>query len=224
LLTSAGLWEKIPEALRRVVSAVERGEAPETPKPGDPAFENMQVHLVASNRLALEAAAARAAALGLAVHLIGASLAGEARAAGEAVAERLINYRNSTGRTQGELHKHAALIWGGETTVTLGPHPGRGGRSQELALAAARVLAQAGPAAAGTALLAAGTDGRDGPTDAAGAFVESGTWAEIARQGRDPDRDLAGHDAYASLDAAGALLRTGLTGTNVMDVVIGLVE
>jgi hydroxypyruvate reductase len=71
-------------------------------------------------------------------------------------------------------------------------------------------------------LLAAGTDGRDGPTDAAGAVVDGGTWDAIATAGRDPSRDLAAHDAYHALDAAGALVRTGLTGTNVMDVVIGI--
>jgi hydroxypyruvate reductase len=72
------------------------------------------------------------------------------------------------------------------------------------------------------ALLAAGTDGRDGPTDAAGALVDGTTWACISDAGRNPDHDLAAHDAYHALDAAGALLRTGPTGTNVMDVVIGL--
>ncbi len=72
------------------------------------------------------------------------------------------------------------------------------------------------------ALLAAGTDGRDGPTDAAGAVVDEGTWESIRGQGRRPDSDLARHDSYAALDAAGALLRTGLTGTNVMDLVFGL--
>jgi hydroxypyruvate reductase len=112
-------------------------------------------------------------------------------------------------------------IWGGETTVTLGDvPPGLGGRCQELALAAARVLDGARP---GIALLAAGTDGRDGPTDAAGAIVDGGTWRAAATAGRDPARDLAGHDAYRALDAAGALLKVGLTGTNVMDVVIGVV-
>jgi hydroxypyruvate reductase len=97
--------------------------------------------------------------------------------------------------------------------------PGIGGRCQELALAAARVLAGAPPQ---VALLAAGTDGRDGPTDAAGAIVDGATWSAIARAGRDPARDLAAHDAYPALDAAAALIRTGLTGTNVMDVVIGV--
>jgi hydroxypyruvate reductase len=74
----------------------------------------------------------------------------------------------------------------------------------------------------GLALLAAGTDGRDGPTDAAGAIIDGKTWAAIAEKGRDPARDLAVHDAYHALDAAGALLRPGLTGTNVMDIVIGI--
>lgn len=112
------------------------------------------------------------------------------------------------------------MIWGGETTVTLGADStGLGGRCQELALAAARVVEGAPE---GIALLAAGTDGRDGPTDAAGAIVDGGTWRGIAARGRDPGRDLAAHDAYHALDAVGALLRPGLTGTNVMDIVIGV--
>jgi glycerate 2-kinase len=112
------------------------------------------------------------------------------------------------------------MIWGGETTVTLGQaSTGLGGRCQELALAAARVL---DGAPRGTALLVAGTDGRDGPTDAAGAIVDGGTWSAITARGRNPARDLAAHDAYNALDAAGALLRPGLTGTNVMDIVIGI--
>ena len=110
------------------------------------------------------------------------------------------------------------MIWGGETTVTLGADPGLGGRCQELALAVAQALAGSGD----VSLLAAGTDGRDGPTDAAGAIVDGGTWAAIRAAGRDPERDLARHDAHPALDAANALLRPGLTGTNVMDVVIGL--
>jgi len=73
------------------------------------------------------------------------------------------------------------------------------------------------------ALLAAGTDGRDGPTDAAGAIVDGATWRAAIAAGRDPARDLAAHNAYRALDAAGALMRVGLTGTNVMDVVIGVV-
>jgi hydroxypyruvate reductase len=104
--------------------------------------------------------------------------------------------------------------------VTLGEGTsGLGGRCQELALAAARTLDGAPP---GVALMAAGTDGRDGPTDAAGAVVGGGTWSAISEAGRDPARDLEAHDAYHALDAVDALLRPGLTGTNVMDVVIGV--
>ena len=142
-------------------------------------------------------------------------LAGEATAAGASVAATLMQ-----DYAAGETPQRRCRIWGGETTVTLGEGAtGLGGRCQELALAAAKVLAGA---PAGLALLAAGTDGRDGPTDAAGAIVHGGTWAAVVAAGRDPVRDLEAHDAYRSLDAAGALLRPGLTGTNVMDVVIGV--
>ena len=112
------------------------------------------------------------------------------------------------------------LILGGETVVRTGPHHGRGGRCQELALAAAQKMSESPDAV--MALLAAGTDGRDGPTDAAGAIVDPGTWGMIVAAGRDPDTDLAGHASYDALLAANALYRPGLTGTNVMDIVIGL--
>jgi glycerate 2-kinase len=218
LLEDAGLWERVPDAVRRELLAAESGETAETPKPGDQAFARVTHDLIASNRLAVDAAAARAAALGLVPEVARAPLAGEAARAGERIAATLLQH---CGR--GEIAQHSprrCFVWGGETTVTLGDmRPGIGGRCQELALAAARVLAGAPPR---VALLAAGTDGRDGPTDAAGAIVDGATWSAIAHAGRDPARDLAAHDAYPALDAAAALIRTGLTGTNVMDVVIGV--
>ena len=97
--------------------------------------------------------------------------------------------------------------------------PVSGGRSQELALAAARDLRGVPPP---VALLAAGTDGRDGPTDAAGAVVDGTTWDRIAAAGRDPEQDLLHHDSYPALAAADALIKTGPTGTNVMDIVVGI--
>ena len=219
-LESCGLWDRIPAALRDRLTAVERGEAPETPKPGDPAFARVETRLIASNRLALEAAATRASALGLAPRVMEPVLSGEAADAGRRIALTVLTYCQRSG-SQPEPAP-ACLIWGGETTVTLGAaRSGRGGRSQELALAAAERLAAA-PAGTAAAILAAGTDGRDGPTDAAGAIVDPDTWAAVRRAGRDPARDLAAHDAYPALDAAGALLRPGLTGTNVMDVVFGI--
>jgi glycerate-2-kinase len=220
LLEGAGLWARISESMRRVLAAAESGETAETPKPGDEAFAQVTLELIASNRLAVEAAAKRAAELGLAPEVAETPLAGEASAAGTSVAASLLQNCGPRGNTQ-PAGGRRCFIWGGETTVTLGEAPpGLGGRCQELALAAARALDGVPP---GVALLAAGTDGRDGPTDAAGAIVDGRTWRAAAEAGRDPARDLATHDAYRALDAAGSLLRVGLTGTNVMDVVIGVV-
>jgi glycerate 2-kinase len=221
LLERVDLWRRIPESARRLVRSTEQGKTAETPKPGDPDFSRVTLELIASNRLALEAAAARAAELGLSPSVMDQPIAGEASAAGASIAATLLNdcaqSRVSRPRARGGP---ACIIWGGETTVTLGRHPtGLGGRCQELALAAARVLSETH---APVTLLAAGTDGRDGPTDAAGAIVDRDTWHAIALAGRDPARDLVAHDAYHALNAAGALLRPGLTGTNVMDVVIGI--
>lgn len=229
LLEEAALWSRIPESARQLVRSALAGKTAETPKPGDQAFARVTIELVASNRLALEAAAKRAAELGLAPFVTEAPLAGEASVAGTSVAASLLHncvrfpFPQPTrhGRSEpGSGGGADCLIWGGETTVTLeAGSSGLGGRCQELALAAARVLAGA---AAGPALLAAGTDGRDGPTDAAGAVVDGHTWSDIEASGRDPAADLSRHDSYRALDAAGALLRPGLTGTNVMDVVIGI--
>jgi glycerate 2-kinase len=219
LLERADLWRRIPESARTLVSSVESGMTAETPKPGDQAFARVTSELIASNRLALEAAAKRATELGLVPSIMETPISGEASAVGATIATSLLDQSAVDPDTQaGEF----ALIWGGETTVSLGDNGGGlGGRCQELALAAARVLKNAPD---GLALLAAGTDGRDGPTDAAGAIVDGKTWVTIAAKGRDPARDLAAHDAYHALDAAGALLRPGLTGTNVMDIVIGICE
>jgi glycerate 2-kinase len=218
LLERTSLWSRIPEAARQFMVSMESGEMAETPKPGDRAFARVTTELVASNRLALEAAAKRAAELGLAPRMMETPLAGEASTAGASVADNLLNNCVQLPISQ-PTRSPLCLIWGGETTVSLGVEPaGVGGRSQELALAAARALAGAD----GPALLAAGTDGRDGPTDAAGAFVDGKTWDAIAARGRDPALDLARHNAYPALDSVGALLKPGLTGTNVMDIVIGI--
>jgi glycerate 2-kinase len=215
LLENARLWDRMPQPARALVASAEAGETPETPKPGDPLFSRVTLELIASNGLALEAAATRAAGLGLSASIIPTPISGEAALTGARLAGQLLEQANAAAPANGSV-----LIWGGETTVTLGESGGGlGGRCQELALAAARVLKNA---PAGLALLAAGTDGRDGPTDAAGAIVDGRTWTAIGEKGRDPARDLAAHDAYRSLDAAGVLLRPGLTGTNVMDIVIGI--
>jgi hydroxypyruvate reductase len=182
---------------------------------GDPAARLVTHQVVAGNRTALDGGAHRARELGYHVVLEDAPLAGEARVAGEALAERLLGLEGD--------RDGVCLLAGGETTVALGMGAaGTGGRAQELSLAASRVLAERPEGR--LLLLAAGTDGRDGPTDAAGAVVTPSTWAAVRAAGLDPAEALARHDAYPALDGAGALLRTGQTGTNVMDVVVGLIR
>ncbi len=235
ILQRAKLYHRLAPSFREHLAGTQRGVVPETPKPTHPAFAHVTARVIVNNRSALEAARVRAAGLGIAdVTVADATLEGNAADAGAALAAALIARRaQAAGRA-------SILICGGETTVTI-PHPSltpglrarsesgalppeprpQGGRCQELALAAARVLAEAGEAARGITLLAAGTDGCDGPTDAAGACVDARTWDAIRDAGRDPAVALSAHESYAALDAAGALLRTGLTGTNVADVVIG---
>ncbi len=109
-------------------------------------------------------------------------------------------------------------IWGGETTVMLPPEPGRGGRNQHLALAAAAELA----GTPGVYFLSAGTDGTDGPTDDAGALVDGGTLERAALDGFEARSCLAAANAGSLLESSGDLVQTGPTGTNVMDLMIGL--
>jgi glycerate 2-kinase len=233
ILEGAALTGRLPAALGEHLDAVTRGAAPETPKGNDPAFVHVTARVIANNRGALDAAAARARGLGVrAVDIVGEPLRGNAAARGADLARDLLSLRE---HIVAEGAGPACRIWGGETTVALraaapwhdadtsGQPMPMGGRCQELALAVARVLAQAGERSRGIVLLAAGTDGRDGPTDAAGAFADDSTWAAIRTSGRDPETLLANHESYAALDAAHALLRFGPTGTNVMDVVIGYV-
>jgi glycerate-2-kinase len=223
-LTEGALWDRIPASMRHYLQAVERDPSLETPKPGDAAFANVERKIVASNRVALDAIAARATDFGYDPRILDTALAGEASAVGEQLAASLLSYCGSSGSELTGRSGRPCLIWGGETTVTLGEGTtGVGGRCQELALAAARELSGA-QSVSGATLLAAGTDGRDGATDAAGAIVDRDTWEAIRRSGRDPGRDLAQHNSHPSLDAAGALLRTDLTATNVMDVVVGICE
>jgi hydroxypyruvate reductase len=211
-------------ALMHHLDAVARGELPETPKPDDPAFRLVTSTIILGNRSAREGAAARAHEVGLdPVQVVDKPITGDAARTGERLVHDLARFRESA---QEGHHRSArgCVIWGGETTVHLDPTSPPGGRNQELALAAAHSLDQLGERARGLALLAAGSDGRDGPTDAAGAVVDATTWREITKASRDPARDLAKHDAHASLASVHALLHADATGTNVGDIVIGLVS
>jgi hydroxypyruvate reductase len=218
-LERAGLFERIPQAMRDYLGGVSRGTTPETPSGAHPAFAHITARVIGNNRIALDGVAASARDHGFESRILPTRLDGEASAAGEAVARTLIASRAASSA-------RGIVVWGGETTVKLGAKIGSaagGGRCQELALAAARVLHDADSAADGITLLAAGTDGRDGATEAAGAVVDSTTWNAVAAAGRDPSRSLAAHESHGALAAANALIPRRDTGTNVNDVVIGLV-
>jgi glycerate 2-kinase len=221
IIESAGLTHQLSSAHRGYLTGVTRGVAPETPKQQHPAFAHVTSRVIATNRTALDSVAAAAAARGMIVEIIDSPLRGAAAGAGEVVARKLIEART---RRNGSPR---CVIWGGETTVTsAGSAAGvtGGGRCQELALAAARVLGDAGDSAAGIHLLAAGTDGRDGVTDAAGAVVDAATWSAIHNAGGDPASALQRHESTNALAAVNALIPRRRTETNVMDVAIGIVE
>lgn len=218
ILETAGLHERVSPAFRRYLGDTERGVIPETPKPTHPAFAHMAARVVGNNAGALAAAADAARALGLDPVIVEPALEGDAASAGEHIAARLIRERETLNGGGPRC-----LIWGGETTVRLSPGAPPGGRNQTMALAAARYLAAAGARADGITMLAAGTDGRDGTTSAAGAIVDGSTATVIRGEGIDPGAALHSHDAHRALAAANALFSPGLTGTNVMDVVFGVV-
>ena len=223
MATRQRLSSYIPPEVREYLDATSAGRRRETAKGNDPAFAAVESRIVLDNRVAVDAIAAAATSRGLSpVHVAFTALEGSARPTGEAIARAAVAAQVDI---EPAADAGALLVWGGETTVRLGAgHTGVGGRSQELALAAAEVLHLAGEVASDVAILAAGTDGRDGPTDAAGAVVDATTWGRITRAGRDPHTDLERHDSYHALDAAGALMRPGMTGTNVNDVVLALLR
>jgi hydroxypyruvate reductase/glycerate 2-kinase len=214
VLDKYGLTDRVPAAVLELLRAGLRGEIPETPKTLPPAVSNV---IIGSNATALAAATGTAAARGYRVLDLGPFVEGETKEVAVVLAGIV---RSIRGRGE-PVASPACVLVGGETTVTLGPNPGKGGRNQEFVLAVADKL---GDGMAGVCVLSGGTDGEDGPTDAAGAVATAETLARAAALGLDPADHLRRHDAYPFFDATGGLVRTGLTGTNVMDVRVILVR
>lgn len=195
------------------------GATAESPKPRDPCFARVRHTIVGSNALAVRAAADSLRAAGVQVLDERPGVEGEASSVARALVAGLDAARSEAAPAQaGREGAAVALVWGGETTVRVGEAPGVGGRNQEVALAAA--IAIEGRARVVVGALA--TDGRDGPTDAAGAIVDGTSTARMRRAGIDPLAALADHDSTRALDASGDTQRTGPTGTNVNDVMIAL--
>ncbi|HEV7215129.1 MAG TPA: DUF4147 domain-containing protein [Chloroflexota bacterium] len=211
VIDSHDLRQRIPASVLQRLEAGRNGLLPETPKPGDPCFVRSQALIVAGLEQACRAAQEEAERQGGSTLLYSTALQGEARD----VARLLLQEADAAAAGR---PRPFCLLAGGETTVTMRGQ-GMGGRNQELALAAALLL-EGRP---GISLAALATDGGDGPTDAAGAIVDAGTVAVAAANGRHAAAALADNDAYPALDAAGALVRTGPSGTNVNDLFLVLI-
>ena len=214
ILEKYDLVREIAPSIKNHLLAGREKKVEETPKPGDEAFQKVYNILIGSNRLALNAAEQEAASKGFHPLILSSSIVGETREAARfhvAVAREVVSTGNPVPRP-------ACIISGGETTVTIRGH-GLGGRNQEFALAGALEISGLEK----VVLLSAGTDGTDGPTDAAGAIVDHTTAKRAWEMGLDLKAHLENNNAYPFFEKLGDLLVTGPTHTNVMDVRIILV-
>ena len=206
VLSRRGLSGRVPASIGRRLEAGRAGDIPETPKPGDPLFERVTNVVIGNNTLVTDAAVATARRLGFRPDLATRELQGEARD----VARDFVAHAR-------RLTPPACLVAAGETTVTVRGQ-GKGGRCQEFALAAALELRPADR----ITILAAGTDGTDGPTDATGAIVDAGSVERGAAAGADARRALADNDAYGFLRASEDLIVSGPTRTNLLDLYLAV--
>jgi glycerate 2-kinase len=215
VVTRHGLEGKIPPKLMRILQNGAAGRLPDTPKQGNAIFESVENVIIGSNRIATEAAGQKALALGFEPVVLTSELQGEARDAAQWLYRQVLESQSclSSGR------RKICLIAGGETTVTV-RGKGLGGRNTEMALAFAVAI----EGTSGITFLSAGTDGTDGPTDAAGAIADGQTILKARSLGIDPRAYLNNNDSYRFFEKTGGLFKTGPTGTNVMDLQIILIE
>lgn len=215
-LLKLDLLERIPASIRRHLENGAAGRVPETPKPGDPAFQSVTSLIVAGNSAACAAAAREARRRGYRTMILTTRLEGDTRQAARfhmSIAEEIVTERRP-------VRRPACLLSGGETTVRV-TGTGAGGRNQEFALCCARRLASI---AAPCLVASLGTDGTDGPTDAAGAIADNTTVARSLKFGaRFLAESLDNNDSYHFFKRLGDLIITGPTGTNVMDLHIILI-
>lgn len=216
ILKAKQLWNKVPAGVQDVLFQGIQGKLPETLKPGDNIFKHSGHTLIGSNKLSVNALFQAAQKLDYLTILYNDRLCGEARTE----AAKLVTFVLQL--LQQGVTRPVALLAGGETTVTLTGN-GQGGRNQEFALAFA-LAAEQQKLAPCWVFLSGGTDGRDGPTDAAGGMVDPTTVAKLRAQGIEPRILLDNNDSYNALKRTGDLLNTGATGTNVADLQIVLIH
>jgi len=216
LVKEKQLWEKVPATVQEYLLKGSKGELSETPKPNAPFFEQVTHTLIGSNNISLQAIVHASEGLSYDVAVYSEQLTGEA----QRVAEELVLY--AKGIIDKGLNKPCAILAGGETTVTI-KGTGLGGRNQEMALAFT-MAAKKYQLQAEWVFLSGGTDGRDGPTDAAGGLVDSHTLERMHKAQIEPEHYLANNDSYHALQISEDLLITGATGTNVADLQILLIQ
>jgi glycerate 2-kinase len=202
-------WRAVPEAVRRYLDRGRKGDATETLKPGSRRLRSVQHHIIGNNRIMLDAVARAAQQADLHTKFISHPITGEARVA----AKQLTDLAKAISAGHGILNRPCCVVAGGETTVMVTGR-GKGGRAQEFAASAALEIA----GLPNTWIVALGTDGTDGPTDAAGAIVTGGTVARAKKLGIDLRSSLNRHNTYPALNALGCHIHTGPTGTNVNDL------
>ena len=213
ILKVYGLWNHLPPSVRNHLQQGQRGRVQETPKPGSPVFRRTYQHLVGNNRLIVDSLAKKAKGMGLRTVILTTTLTGEAREAGKfigAIAKE-IHYSGSP------IRRPACLICGGELTVTVRGN-GKGGRAQEFALSAAQVIA----GLPNLFVAGFGTDGKDGPTEIAGAVVDGDTLTRANQHQMNAAKSLCPNDSYAFFKKVGGHIVTGPTGTNLNDIYLVL--
>jgi len=214
ILSRYRIPDKLPETINRHLARGVEGEIKETPKPGNPAFTHTDHFIIGNNFQALDTTRIYAESLGYNTVMLTSLLTGETKDAAHFHAAIIREVLQSGHPASPPV----CLLSGGETTVTLKGN-GKGGRNQEFVLASAIALEDSGP----VVCLSAGTDGTDGPTDAAGAIMDSTTLARAKTKGLDAAAYLANNDSYHFFQELGDLFITGPTRTNVMDLRIALV-
>jgi glycerate 2-kinase len=214
ILNRYRLTKRVPDSVLAYLSDGAAGEHPETPKPGDPELEGVVNILVGTNTIAVSAAEKKAAELGYNTTVLSTSITGDTRDVAElhvSIAREVLSRRHP-------IPPPACVLSGGETTVVI-RGSGKGGRNQEFALCAGAGI----DGLAGVVILSGGTDGTDGPTDAAGAMADWTTVSRAGDTGMDPATFLENNDSYHFFEKLGDLLITGPTLTNVMDLRVVLV-
>jgi len=214
VLRKYNLFSIVPEDVKRYLLSGIKKRMYESRIQAEEVFKRVENVIIGSNSIALKAALDAAVSLGLDAEIIDNNIHGEARVTGRRLAELTLERKKDKGSD-----RQLCLISGGETTVTV-KGSGKGGRNTELALSFALQI----QGHDGIAMLSAGTDGTDGPTDAAGAIVDGKTIERGVSRGLDPFKYLKNNDSYSFLKQTGDLFITGPTGTNVMDIQIIIIE